>query len=103
MTEQEVFDKAALTEKSNNLAGQYKLTFYVAPSLTKKQLIVIFERRFGMRPLACNTMVVKPKVHPNRIISRTSYKRGKGHSSSYKKAIFTFDHEVSFASLEKER
>lgn len=83
-----------LTEKSNmiRLEEKYpKYTFKVLKQANKIQISAAVSEIFKVKVIDCNIVNVKGKVKTNVPISRSSFRRGRGRTSSWKKAIVTLD------------
>lgn len=80
-----------LTEKSNLLREneEVKYVFKVAKSANKIQVIEAVEKLFSVKAKACNILNVHGKVKSNNFISKNSFRRGRGRTASWKKAIIT--------------
>lgn len=70
-----------LTEKTTRMREEHKYAFRVSPRANKLQIRAAIEDLFGVHPIHCNVINVKPK--PKRVRYR------KGYTSSWKKAIVT--------------
>jgi len=87
----EIIIAPVLTEKTNWLkeGETRKYVFRVSKSANKYQIMKAVKALFSVNPTACNIINVDGKVKANAAVSRTSYRRGHGKTSSWKKAIVT--------------
>ena len=91
MKADEIIIEPVLTEKANILRENEQRTyvFKVHKKANKIMVAEAIELLFKVRALKCRIMNVKGKSRNNYAISRSSFKRGKGKSSSWKKALVT--------------
>lgn len=105
MNVQEVLKRPLLTEKSNYLQsnasiGYKKYSFEVDQRANKFQIQNAIKEIFKVEPLSCNIISVKGKKKRNLPVSKKTFKRGQGQTSSWKKAIVTLPKGKSIEALE---
>lgn len=91
MDSNEVIIEPVLTEKTNfQREGEIKTyVFKVNRKANKSMVIQAVDGLFKVRPRTCRIMNVRGKTRNNRAISRTTFRRGRGRASAWKKAIVT--------------
>ena len=98
MTANEIIISPILSEKSNAIreSDVKKYTFRVHPDANKHQIMEAVNELFGVKPVACNTIVVagKPKNTRSKGGSRQGYR------PSWKKAMVTMKKGEKIQSLE---
>lgn len=80
-----------LTEKSNLLKdGEIKkYVFKVDKKANKVMIMKAISSLYSVKPVSCNIMNVSGRRRANMPVSASTYKRGYGLTSSWKKAIVT--------------
>ncbi len=93
MDARNVVIEPVLTEKSNLLReGDVKTyVFKVADNANKIMVMQAVKQLFNVKPVSCRIINVHGKIRNNRAISRSSFRRGKGHTSAWKKAMVTLE------------
>ena len=81
MRADQIILEPVLSEKSNALRDTGKYVFKVDPRANKIEICRAIQNLFGVKPVKCNVIAMKPK--PKRV----RYKMG--FTSSWKKAIVT--------------
>ena len=81
MDADQIIIEPLLTEKTNRMREEQTYSFRVDPRANKLQIREAVETLFGVHPMDCRVINVKPK--PKRVRYR------KGFTSSWKKAIVT--------------
>jgi large subunit ribosomal protein L23 len=91
MDASQIIIEPVLTEKSNILkeGDKKKYVFKVAKKANKVEIMKAISSLYSVKPLACNIVNVSGKRRANMPVSATTYKRGYGLTSSWKKAIIT--------------
>jgi len=91
VTSNEIIIEPVLTEKTNfQREGEIKTyAFKVSRKANKPMVMQALDDLFKVRPMACRIMNVRGKARNNRLISRTTFRRGRGRTSAWKKAIVT--------------
>lgn len=89
MEKDQVIIKPVLTEKTNELREEEnkRYVFRVHPKANKMQIMQAVEHVFGVKPLSCNTSIVKGKA--STVVSRSGRRGGTGKKTSWKKAVVT--------------
>jgi large subunit ribosomal protein L23 len=87
----EIIIAPVLTEKTNWLkeGETRKYVFRVSQKANKYQIMKAVKALFSVNPTSCSIMNVDGKVKANTAVSKESYRRGHGKTSSWKKAIVT--------------
>lgn len=82
-----------LSEKTNVLreADPKVYVFKVARKANKIMVMQAVHNMFKVNPVACRIINVRGKVRNNRAISKNSFRRGKGQSAAWKKAMVTLN------------
>jgi len=91
MNSNEIVIEPVLTEKTN-LQREGKVKTYVFKVNRKANKLMVMQAvgdLFKVRPMNCRIMNVRGKACNNRAISRTTFRRGRGRRSAWKKAIVT--------------
>ena len=80
-----------LTEKSNILkeGKKKKYVFKVDKRANKVQVMNAISNLYSVKPVSCNILNVRGKRRANMPVSASTYKRGYGLTSSWKKAVVT--------------
>lgn len=80
-----------LTEKTNLLkeGENKKYVFKVAKNANKVEVMKAISTLYSIKPISCNIMNVAGKRRANMPVSASTFKRGYGLTSSWKKAIVT--------------
>ena len=91
MDSNEIIIEPVLTEKTNfQREGEIKTyVFKVNRKANKLMVMRAVGGLFKVRPTSCRIMNVRGKTRGNRAISRTTFRRGYGRTSQWKKAIVT--------------
>lgn len=91
MDVRDIIIEPVLTEKSNILReGDVKTyVFKVAKKANKIMVMYAVRTLFGVLPTQCRIINVCGKRCNNRAISKNSFRRGVGRTSSWKKALVT--------------
>lgn len=91
MNSNEIIIEPVLTEKTNlQREGDIKTyVFKVSRKANKLMVMQALDGLFKVQSTACRIMNVRGKARNNRVISRTTFRRGRGRTSSWKKAIVT--------------
>ncbi|MDQ3548016.1 MAG: 50S ribosomal protein L23 [Chloroflexota bacterium] len=84
----DVLIKPIITEKNTNLTPLGQYTFAVAPNANKIQIKEAVELIFGVKVMAVNTLIVKPKK--KRVLRSRNF-RDFGFKGGYKKAIVSLE------------
>jgi len=92
MTIERVIIEPVVTEKTNIMRERHQYTFRVDARANKFQIMQAVAKQFGVHPLRCNVITVRPK--PKRLRNR------EGLTSSWKKAIITLPPEEKIAIFE---
>lgn len=93
MDSNEVIIEPVVTEKSTVLReGDTKTyTFKVAKSANKIMVMRAVKQLFNVKPVSCRIINVHGKTRRNLAVSRSSFRRGTGRGSSWKKAMVTIE------------
>lgn len=80
-----------LTEKSNILkeGENKKYVFKVDKKANKVEIMKAIKALYSVKPVSCNIINVRGKRRANMPVSASTYKRGYGLTSSWKKAVIT--------------
>lgn len=91
MNANEIIIEPVLTEKTNlQREGEIKTyVFKVSRRANKSMVMRAVRGLFNVSPRSCRIINVRGKALNNRAISRTTFRRGRGFTSAWKKAIVT--------------
>jgi len=92
VTIERVIIEPVVTEKTNIMRERHQYTFRVDGRANKFQIMQAIAKQFGVHPLRCNVITVRPK--PKRLRNRA------GLTSAWKKAIITLPSEEKIAIFE---
>lgn len=100
---QDIIIEPILTEKSvslKSIEGKKQYTLKVDKRANKIEIKKAVRKLFKVEPLAINVVNVKGKSKSNLPVSKASYSRGYGKTSSWKKAIITLPAGVQINEIE---
>ena len=91
MDASQIILEPVLTEKSNVLkeGDKKKYVFKVAKKANKVEIMKAINALYSVKPVACNIVNVRGRKRANMPVSASTYKRGYGLTSSWKKAVVT--------------
>ncbi|VDB01092.1 LSU ribosomal protein L23p (L23Ae) [Olavius algarvensis spirochete endosymbiont] len=91
MDSNEIIIEPVLTEKANfQREGEIKTyVFKVSKKANKLMVMQAVGGLFKVQPTDCRIINVRGKRRNNRAISRTTFRRGRGRTSAWKKAMVT--------------
>lgn len=80
-----------LTEKTNILkeGDNKKYVFKVDKKANKVEIMKAIKTLYSVKPVSCNIVNVRGKKRANMPVSASTFKRGYGLTSSWKKAVVT--------------
>lgn len=102
MNSNEIVIEPVLTEKTNfqREGGIKTYVFKVNRKANKPMVMQAVGDLFKVRPISCRIMNVRGKARNNRAVSRTTFRRGRGRTSAWKKAIVTLQRGQTIEAFE---